>query len=234
MSSGIPAIPALNFGPTSEISVEDAAARIVTAVKNDLAKRSGDCLPNRAIVLIDGISGSGKSTFAGRLANAIPGAAIVGVDDISWWLHPVNWVAEMFAGVINPWLAGQDIDYRPPGWVAKNRPGSVIAKADKRTNSEPSILVIEGVGAARSELAPYASFIVWVNTDPQFAEDRRIERDLATGVNGSTREQVVEFEKDWMSNEVPLHLQEKPWERANLIVEGVTPPGEINLRAFWQ
>jgi hypothetical protein len=75
------------------------------------------------------------------------------------------------------------------------------------------------VGAARSELAPYATFMVWVNTDPQIAEDRRIARDLATGVNGNTQEKVVEFEKDWMANEVPFHLLDKPWERAHLIVQ---------------
>lgn len=76
----------------------------------------------RALVLVDGTGGSGKSTIAEKLADTLPDSAVVPVDDVSWHLHAINWSAEMLDGVIRPWLAGNDVDYRPPGWIAQAEP----------------------------------------------------------------------------------------------------------------
>lgn len=180
----------------------------VASLAEDVAAHTGD---GRALVLVDGSGGSGKSTFARRLVAHVPGAALVSTDDVAWHLHPTNWGSEMLDGVVRPWLAGADVHYRPPGWVAQGREGSVTATGD-------GVLVVEGVGAARRELAELASYVVWVNTDPALARERCLGRDI--GIDGDTREQVAEFHAWWMGFEVPFHLAEKPWDRADLIVDG--------------
>jgi cytidylate kinase len=190
------------------MSFEPWTRTTVAAVAHDVAARVGD---GRTLVLVDGSGGSGKSTFARRLAAHLPGAALVSTDDVAWHLHPTRWGAEMLDGVVRPWLAGRDVDYRPPGWVAQGRAGSVTATG-------AGVLVVEGVGAARRELADLASYVVWVNADPELARERCLVRDI--GVNGDTREQVAEFHAWWMGFAVPFHLAEKPWDRADLIVDG--------------
>lgn len=190
------------------MSFEPWTTTTVATLAEDVAARVG---PGRALLLVDGSGGSGKSTFARRLAAHLPGAALVATDDVSWHLHPTRWGAEMLEGVVRPWLAGDDVDYRPPGWVAQGREGSVRASGD-------GVLVVEGVGAARHELAELAAYVVWVSTDPALARERCLVRDI--GVDGDTREEVAAFHAWWMSVEVPFHLAEKPWDRADLIVDG--------------
>jgi hypothetical protein len=221
---------------------------------------SGDQGATRAIVLIDGAGGSGKSTFARRLVDAINGderedgnigdgvtggrgdgdggstsgsrvahACLVAVDDVSWWLHPFNWADAMLDGVVRPWLAGGDVDYRPPGWIDKGRAGSVTAVAS--AEAAVNILVIEGMGAARHDLADLASCIIWVNTDPHTARERLIARDLALGVNGSNRQEVEAFTDEFDALLAPFYAAEKPWQRANLVIDGDThrPDGRIDV-----
>lgn len=173
----------------------------------------------RALVLVDGTSGSGKSTFARRLARHVDGSALVATDDVSWHLHPTQWGQEMLDNVVRPWLAGNDVDYRPPGWVAKGREGSVTATGT-------SVLVVEGVGAGRRELADLAVFLVWVDTDPDLARSRIVERDI--GIDGDTPEEVAAFHASWMELEVPFLLEEAPWTRADLVVDGASqgPDGD--------
>jgi hypothetical protein len=150
---------------------------------------------------------------------------LVAVDDVSWWLHPLNWADAMLDGVVGPWLAGQNVDYRPPGWVEKGRPGSI--KATAAALGEPgqpvvNILVIEGMAAARSDLASMASYIIWINTDPQVARDRLIARDLELGENGGTLDGVTQFTEAYDATIAPLYARERPWERADLVVNLTT------------
>src|SRR3954471_22228164 len=77
------------------------------------------------IVAIDGRSAGGKSTLAGRLQGAVEGAAVLHTDDIAWWHSMFDWSEQMRAGVLEPLHRGQDVDYRPPGWESRGRPGAV-------------------------------------------------------------------------------------------------------------
>jgi hypothetical protein len=194
--------PKVHTGAWTETTVSALAAQVASRLP-----------ARRSLVLVDGAGGSGKSTLAKRIAAALDGGAVVGVDDISWWLHPIDWVPQMREGVVDPWLAGSNIDYRPPGWIEKGREGSVVA-----AGPAAGALVLEGVGAARQELSPLADFIVWVDTDPEIAVERMMVRDL--GVNGDTRREVAEFTSMWNDIEAPHHLADRPWDRADVIVDG--------------
>ena len=58
----------------------------------ELAVRVRALLPaqNHTLILVDGRSGSGKSTFAERLARPLD-AAVVHSDDIAWHHDPIRW-----------------------------------------------------------------------------------------------------------------------------------------------
>ncbi|WP_076263640.1 uridine kinase family protein [Intrasporangium flavum] len=186
------------FGPFRRVSCADLA---------DLLAPTADEGPG--LVLVDGRSGAGKSTFAAAATRA-RGGQVIATDDVAWHLHPSDWAAEMLDGVVRPWLAGEAVRYRPPGWVSQDRPGHLEVPAGVD-------LVIEGVGAARHELAPFARLVVWVASDDVEARRRGIERDITLG---RTREEAEAFWDEWMSAERPFLEAEQPWTRADLVVDG--------------
>lgn len=169
------------------------------------------------LILIDGRSGNGKSTFANKLANCID-AIIVHTDDISWHHHPFNWVQEIQDEVIIPWRMGRDINYKPPAWIAMNRKGSITAAAK-------SSLIIEGVGAGRSELARSDTLVIWVQANHADVYNRAIKRDMVN--ENRTRSQAEDFWAEWMSLEEPLIENDRPWTRAHYIVNGTPPKNTI-------
>ncbi|MGL5927357.1 MAG: hypothetical protein ACRCY8_00340, partial [Dermatophilaceae bacterium] len=135
---------------------------------------------------------------------------IVATDDIAWHLHPTDWVAELADGVLEPWSHGVDVTYRPPGWVARGRDGAVAASGRRP-------LVVEGVGAARHELVPRADLVIWMQSDDAQARRRGIARDVEAGRSAAEAEA---FWDEWMTHERPFLDAERPWERADLVVDG--------------
>ena len=170
---------------------------------------------NHALVLVDGRSGSGKSTFAERLARLLAGA-VVHSDDIAWRHDPIHWVDVLVDGVIAPWRRGEAVCFRPPGWVVQGRPGAV------EVPPRP-VLIVEGVGAGRSELAARADLVVWVQSDRDEARRRGLRRDVELG---RTPQEAEAFWDAWMRAEEPFLADDRPWSRASLVVNG-TPPGAM-------
>lgn len=167
----------------------------------------------KPLILIDGSAGSGKTTLAVKLA-AILDANLVSTDDVSWCADPIHWDGEMLDNIMNPWLNGVDVSYRPSGWVKENRPGSIDVDSDKP-------LIIEGMGASRKTLRALASFSIWVDIDSEIARERVVQRDLARGENGGTIESVTEFADWWDSLLNPLLLNEESWKYVDVIVSGL-------------
>jgi hypothetical protein len=126
------------------------------------------------LLAIDGRSSSGKSTLARRVARSIPGSAIVHTDDIAWWHSRLGWDDLLVAHVIEPLRRGEGVDYRPPAWEARGRPGSVKVPADA------ALVLIEGVGSGRASLAERVDAVIWVHSDPAVTEQRNRRR-IAAG-----------------------------------------------------
>jgi energy-coupling factor transporter ATP-binding protein EcfA2 len=124
----------------------------------------------RALVLVDGRSGAGKSTFAHRLAQVLD-AAVVHTDDIAWQHSRFGWSDVLLDGVVTPWRRGAVVSLRPPGWGPSDRPGTV-------TVPPSPVLVVEGVGAGRAALASHADLVVWVRSDGDEARRRGVARDV--------------------------------------------------------
>jgi hypothetical protein len=168
------------------------------------------------VVAVDGRSGSGKSTLAGRLSAAVPGAVVVHVDDVAWNAPMWGWSELLAHGVLEPVRRSEAVAYRPPAWAERGRPGSIEVPAGA------SVVVVEGVGAGRRELAGLIDVLVWVQSDFDEAEKRGVARDIASGVNGDTQASI-DFWHEWLASELPFLERDRPWERADVVVAGTSP-----------
>lgn len=176
---------------------------------SSLLEHTSDHLP---LILIDGAAGSGKTTLAAKLA-ALWNAGLIHTDDISWCADPIRWDEELLTGIIAPWRGGKRVSFRPTGWIRENRPGSIDVDPEKA-------LIIEGMGACRRTLRTAASRSIWVDTAPEVARARVVQRDLSRGENGGTVASIVAFADWWDSLLNPLFLEEEPWKYVDVIVDG--------------
>ncbi|MDT0181888.1 hypothetical protein Q9S36_17050 [Microbacterium sp. ARD31] len=165
-----------------------------------------------AIVAVDGRSGAGKSTLADALARATGSAQVVHTDDFAWHEPFFGW-----GRVLRPALAELRstgaLEFTPPAWVARGRDGSVRVPPGRR------LVIVEGVGSSQREVADLIDAVVWVQSDDVLTEQRGIARDLADGVNGDEAETVA-FWHEWIGAERPFLAEDRPWERADVIVAG--------------
>jgi hypothetical protein len=165
---------------------------------------------HRPVVLaIDGRSSGGKTTLAGRLQNVVTGSAIVHTDDIAWWYSRFGWAELLNNGVLIPARAGRPVSYRPPPWDERQRPGAIEVAVGC------SLLIIEGVGAARRESAHLIDAAIWVQSDELETERRNLAR--VGQPEGLPTEQD---HRDWMAEEIPFQARQRSWERADLIACG--------------
>jgi hypothetical protein len=148
--------------------------------------------------------------LAGRIARLVPGSAIVHTDDLAWWHSRFGWDDLLVAGVIAPLRRGEAVDYRPPAWEARRRPGSITVPAGA------ALVVIEGVGSGRASLGGHVDAVVWVDVAPGVAERRDRERVGAGELDTATH-------AGWMAEEVPFLAEDRPWARADVVVSGSCP-----------
>jgi hypothetical protein len=162
-----------------------------------------------AVVAIDGGSSSGKTTLASRIARAVAGSTVIHTDDVAWWHSRFGWSDLLIGGVLDPLSRGRPVRYRPPAWDRHGREGWIEVAAST------ALLIVEGVGAGRRELAHLVDALIWVQCDQEVAERRSIERN---GRPDGPRSAAAL--RDWMSEETPFLDGRRPWERANLLVDG--------------
>lgn len=179
-----------------------------------------------AVVAVDGRGGGGKTTLARRLHAAVPASVVVHTDDVAWHHSFFDWADLLADGVLRPARAGRPVCYRPPAWDERGRPGAVEVPPGL------DLVLVEGVGAGRRELAPLIDAVVWVQSDFAEAERRGIARDVAEDVNGDA-EEAAAFWHEWMEQEVPFVADQRPWERACVVVAGTRvldhDPGQVVL-----
>ena len=208
---------------SGEPPIDDWTVRPLASVAAELVDRVG---PGRRGGAVDGRGGAGTSTLARRLAPALPDAAVVGTDDIAWNHSIFGWSDALVDGVLRPYRAGAAVSYRPPGWVRHGRDGAVEVADTVR------LLIVEGVGASRTELIDWLDASIWVQSDFAEAERRGIARDIASGVNGDA-EATTAFWHTWMAEELPFFEADRPWERADLILAGTStaslPAGTVTV-----
>jgi uridine kinase len=194
-------------GPWRSVSVTALAQALL-----DWAAESG---VHRCVVAINGRSGSGKTTVAQRLEDALPAATLLSTDDIAWHESMFDWANIAVSEVLAPFRSGQEVHYRPPAWDRHSRPGHVGIPPTSR------FLLLEGVGASQRALSDVLDVTIWVQSDFEVAEQRGIARDVASGVNGDETQSIA-FWHSWIAQEIPFLERDRPWERADVIVAGTS------------
>ena len=158
------------------------------------------------LVTVDGFSGAGKSRLTGRLARLLDRAPTVHLD----FFYPgwdglaaavelaVGWVAE-------PLVAGRAARWRRWDWDAGGF-------AEWRETPWAPFVVLEGCGAGSAALRPFTSTAVWVDTPVELRESRlRARRDWPRYAPHRAR---------WSAQEDAHFARERPWEHADLVVDG--------------
>jgi hypothetical protein len=174
-----------------------------------------------AILAVDGRQGSGKTTMANRFAALVEGAVVVHSDDVAWWEAFFAWDHLMAGGILEPLRRGEDVNHRPPAWEARERDGAIVVPATA------PLVILEGVGVSRRSLAPSIDAAVWVQSDFDEARQRGIEREGGT-------QHAIDFWDEWDLEELPFLKDDRPWERANLVVCGTPDLAGVDFDPDWK
>ncbi|MEU6406494.1 hypothetical protein [Streptomyces sp. NPDC046985] len=150
------------------------------------------CGPVR-LVGVDGHAGSGKSTFAGRLAAALGGAPVLHLDDVASHDELFGWDARLLAEVIEPLARGATAHCSRYDWRARRfGPARALPPAP--------VILVEGVGAGRQALRPHLARLLWMELPREEAWARGRARD---------GEEQREFWSAWVAAE-RRHFAEDP------------------------
>ncbi|TPQ16018.1 uridine kinase family protein [Streptomyces sporangiiformans] len=142
------------------------------------------CGPVR-LVGVDGHAGSGKTTLAGRLAEALGGAPVLHLDDIRSHEELFAWTGRLLRDVVEPLSRGEAGRYRVYDWEAR--------RFEAAHDLPPApVVLVEGVGAGRRALRPYLACLLWMEVAHDDAWTRGRDRD------GSAQS---DFWVDWVTAE---------------------------------
>lgn len=162
------------------------------------------------LVVVDGPAGSGKTTLAAALADALGGAPVVPMDDLyEGWagLLPAVW-DRLRTQVLDPVARGGSARYRRYDWDAGKFDGWVDVPRH-------AALVVEGVGAAALPVDPVASLRVWVEAP----RDVRLARGLARDGEALRTEWLR-----WADLEAAHFAADRTRQRADVLVDRAGPP----------
>ena len=168
-------------------------------------------LAGTRLVCVDGPAGSGKTTFAGRLAAAVgPFTPVVHMDDLYAGWTRTGAVARLEAGVLAPLAAGRPGSYHRYDWAAgRFSPDAVPVPAGP-------VLVVEGCGSAPRRLDRWTTLRVWIQAPAEVRVRRGLARDGAA---------LAPQWHAWLALEAAEFAREDTRARAHLRVDGapVTP-----------
>ncbi|MFJ5637567.1 uridine kinase [Streptomyces goshikiensis] len=144
------------------------------------------------LIGIDGHAGSGKSTFAGRLAEALGGVPVLHLDDIATHEELFGWQDRLRAQVLEPLAAGRPAHWAPYDWVRRSF-------GPERVLDPVPLLLVEGVGAGRRALRPHLARLLWMETPRARSWGRgrnRDGRELSDFWDGWERAELAHFSDD--------------------------------------
>lgn len=196
------------------LPLTELAARVRSAL------REAHAGPGPAVLAVDGRSAGGKSTFARRLVDAMPGAGLVHSDDIAWHESVVDWDHLFVDGVVGPLRRGEPVALVPPAWQERGREGAIRLPV----GTDP--VVLEGVGSSRLSMRPHVTLSVWVQTPPAVRQEREAARILAGEV-------TVELQRSWAVEEDAHLRRDRPWDRARWIVSGAPQAEPDAAHELW-
>jgi uridine kinase len=181
-----------------------------TRLAADIAGRAPG-LGQTRLVAVDGPSGAGKTTFAARLAGAMPAGVTVEVVPtdafLDGWAPPLSVWPRLRADVLEAIAAGRSAAYRSYDWNLGRRGAEVTAVP------VPQVLILEGVTAARAEIRPRLTSSVFVTGDPAARFARAVYRD-GTDTAAPLRA--------WHMAEDAHFMAERTADHAEVVVDGTS------------
>ena len=171
-----------------------------------LVRGAGPRLGRTRLVCVDGPAGSGKTTWAAALAEALgPGTTVLHMDDLyAGWTTTGAW-ARLAAGVLRPLAEGRPGAFHRYDWAAGR------FQATPAAVHVPEVLVVEGCGSCPRAVDPWAVLRVWVEAPADLRLARGLARDGAVHEGHWRR---------WQATEPALFAAERTRERADLVVDG--------------
>ncbi|MDA2893290.1 hypothetical protein PDG61_20405 [Mycolicibacterium sp. BiH015] len=168
------------------------------------------------VVAIDGVSGSGKTQLAAGLAGHDPHTSVIHMDDIAWNHTFFDWRHLLIDGLLEPLHDGLlPVSYQPQGWRHRGRSGAISIPATAHT------VIVEGVGSAARDVRRLLDVVIWIDVDDAVARERVAARGNDT----------VEFIAEWESQEREFLAAHRPWEIADILVDGRgrSAPNHLNI-----
>lgn len=165
-------------------------------------------LPARAgetrVVAIDGPAGSGKSSFADRVASVLS-APVLRTDDIcAGWGGLRAVPARLVEWVLMPLATSRRPRYRRYDWERE-------AYGDWIELPKVETLIIEGVMSGSRAASPYLSMVIWVTAPEAIRLERGVQRD---------GEDYRQRWTEWMHDERELFERDGTLERVSVLVDG--------------
>jgi uridine kinase len=191
--------PRLSYSPQMYIAAtHEALAAALRRVKT-ARPRCG----TTKVVAIDGPSGAGKTDFAAALAERLPGAHVLHMDELyPGWDGLEQAVADLHEQVLAPLARGERAAYRRWDWVNDRYD-------NWRSLPASNLLLVEGVGSGAGPGARLESALIWLEADPQVRFGRCIERD---------GESYLPHWQRWAAREQALFALDGTRSRADLII----------------
>jgi uridine kinase len=155
------------------------------------------------VVAIDGPSGAGKTDFADTLAERLPSAQILHMDDLyPGWDGLERAVADLHDLVLTPLARGERAAYKRWDWEHHRY-------AELHCLPETSLLLVEGVGSGAGPAAELESVLIWLEADRNVRFRRGIERD---------GDSFLAHWQRWAAHEDALFAADGTRDRADLIM----------------
>lgn len=170
------------------------------------------------LICVEGPSGAGKTTLAQALRRGVRDrlrgprrkadcrhVALLHMDNLyPGWDGLAEGMQILARDVLGPLREGRPGRFRRYDWVA----GEL---AEERMVQPVDVLVVEGVGSGASAVADAVTCLVWVETPQALRTRRGVDRD---------GEQMREPLARWQQQEAEMFTRERPWERADAVVDG--------------
>jgi uridine kinase len=172
------------------------------------------------IVLIDGRTGSGKTTFAAELQNRIfqkgeSAPRVIHMDDLyEGWDGLQAGVDYLIRQILNPLARREGASWQEYDWTASDP--STPEKVGARTGTWREFrggtpLIIEGVGSLSRIAAEQSDITVWLEADQKLRQDRIAARNAEGDGDGS-------WFAMWTAQEADFYAREKSEEIAEVFV----------------
>jgi hypothetical protein len=132
---------------------------------------------------------------------------VLHTDDLAWHHGVFSWDELLINDVLPVLRERCALHYRPPAWAARGRDDAITLDGDR------DFVIIEGVGASQASVRAELDVIIWMQTPQAVRESRDAVRVSAGEISAASY-------AGWMAEENAYMAAERPWEQADLIVDG--------------